>query len=163
MQSLALEPGMVALPDDLGDRMRLCTWIAIHITAINARLLQYLHQCHQCFRLEVRREIQVFAAPITSAFGIDGCCNPNTTPITLLIDVGRIPTNHWQGLVVHEYAHAHVGHPGHDAPFVAALTQLCLGMGFPPLPCAASETFWRSWPHCQPITNPTAFWLGETS
>ena len=161
VRSLALEPGMIAIPEDLGDRTRLCHWIAPHITTINARLLHYLHQCHQCFRMEERREMRVFAAPIATAFGIDGCCNLNTTPITLLIDVGRVPFEHWLGLVVHEYAHAHAGHPGHDAPFVAALTQLCLGMGFPPLPYQASEEFWRSWPHCQSVTNPNSFWFGS--
>jgi len=161
VRALALEPGMIAIPDDLGDRTRLCKWIAAHISTINNRLRHYLQLCHQCFRVDERREMQVFAAPIASSFGIDGCCNPNSTPITLLIDVGRIHAENWLGLVVHEYAHAHAGHPGHDAPFVAALTQLCLGIGFPPLPHQAPESFWRSWPHCQPIANPKAFWVGE--
>jgi hypothetical protein len=163
VRDLALTPDMIMLPTNLGDRARLCTRIATSIASINAQLHHHLQQCHQCFHREERRLMQILAAPINSAFGIDGCCNLKAQPTTLLIDVGRVPPDHWLGLVVHEYAHAHAGHPGHDAPFIAALHQLCLGLGFPPLPYQASPDFWQSWPHCQPLADPRAFWLATSA
>lgn len=160
VRDLALAADMVMIPDNLGDRARLCNRIATSITSINTQLNHHLQQCHQCFHRADRRAMQIFAAPINSAFGIDGCCNLDTQPITLLIDVGRVHPENWLGLVVHEYAHAHAGHPGHHAPFIAALRQLCLGLGFPPLPHQASADFWQSWPHCHPRADSLAFWLG---
>lgn len=159
--SLALEPGMVYVPSGLSDRIHLSTWVGHHIEAINARLSHDLHRCHQCFYPHERRTIQILAAPIADGFGIDGCCNIRRIPITIVLDVGRVKPKDWLGLVVHEYAHAYLGHPGHQQDFVNVLTHLCLGLGLPTPPSQVTDTYLRHWPHCEPTTRPLDFWMGR--
>ncbi len=107
--------------------------------------------------------MQIFAAPLAESFGIDGLCNLQTQPVTLLIDVGRVIPEDWLALVAHEYAHAHAGSPGHHQEFANILTHLCLGLGLGPLAVwqSAMETNLKSYPNCHPTSDPLAFWRGQ--
>lgn len=167
MRQLTPEPGMIELSDDISDRIRICTWIGDHIDGINLELADCLEACHQCFPVADRQKIQIFAAPLASRFGIDGLCNIWLDPIAILIDVGRVGSEDWFSLVVHEYAHAHLKSPGHDRRFLEVLTHLCLGIGIippvwsPEMNPLAIASLLRNWPHCTPTPNPLAFWQGE--
>nr|WP_208492356.1 hypothetical protein [aff. Roholtiella sp. LEGE 12411] len=162
VQELVLEPGMVDVINNLRDRILICTWIGENIDAINAQLQICLEACHQCFHPQDRPHIQIFAVPIAQSFGIDGLCNIFTTPITILVDVGRIAPIDWLGIVAHEYAHAHLGDSGHDQQFVKILSHLCLGLGFePPHWEPGTESTLRSWPHCNSTIDPLEFWIGQ--
>ncbi|WP_445636461.1 Peptidase M48 domain-containing protein [Nostoc sp. DSM 114161] len=164
VQGFALEPGMVDVFDNLRDRIAICTWIGKNINSVNAAIDTYLDACHQCFHPQERRHIQIFAVPIAQSFGIDGLCNILTNPITILVDVGRVAPKDWFGIVVHEYAHAHLGDYGHNQQFANILSHLCLGLGLePPLWEAGMEATLRSWPYCQPTIDPLEFWIGNGS
>ncbi|WP_354635913.1 hypothetical protein [Planktothricoides raciborskii] len=175
VRQLTPEPGIISLNPETGFleetrflHTRICTWIGDHIDAINLELTDYLEACHQCFPVAHRQNIQIFAAPLASRFGIDGLCNILLDPIAILIDVGRVNPEDWLGLVVHEYAHAHLKSPGHDRRFLEVLTHLCLGLGLVPPVCSfdsdrsVNSAHLRNWPHCSSTANPLAFWLGLT-
>ena len=162
MRQLSLEPRMIDVIDRLHDREPICIWIGNNIETINIELNACLDACHECFHPWERCQVQIFATPLASAFGIDGLCNLTTSPITILIDVGRLLPRDWLGLVAHEYAHAHVGQPGHDRPFMAALSQLCLGLGLPlPSDQLANQESWAYWPPHSSLPNPLTFWRGH--
>lgn len=161
VRGLALSPDLIYEPDGLAERMQIGTWIGQSIDPINTQLRHYLEQCHQCFHAAERRSIEIFAAPIREGFQIDGCCNLARSPITIVLDVGRSYPHDWLSLVVHEYAHAHTGHPGHTSGFAKTLRHLCLGLGLPLPPSDATETYLRHWPHCPPVPSSLAFWLGQ--
>ncbi|WP_017651068.1 hypothetical protein [Fortiea contorta] len=162
VRSLALDAEMIDVVYDLHRRAPVCTWIDEHIDAVNAQLAKYLQACHDCFHAWEQPLIEIFAAPLAESFGIDGLCNLQTRPITILIDVGRVIPEDWLLLVLHEYAHAHVGIPGHHEQFARALAHLCLGLGIAPLGWQSGiEYQLRSYPDCRPTRNPLAFWLGE--
>ncbi|MBE9126854.1 hypothetical protein [Coleofasciculus sp. LEGE 07092] len=161
VSQLTLEPGMVDVSDNLKVRDRICTWIGNNIGVINAELNACLEACHGCFHPELRRPVQIWAVPIAQNFGIDGLCNILVDPTVILIDVGRIAPRDWLGIVVHEYAHAHLDSPGHDRRFFEVLSHLCLGLGLePPIWQADLEMYLRNWPHCPSLANPLAFWMG---
>jgi hypothetical protein len=161
VRSLALEPDMVDLVDDLNHRVSVCSWIGEQIDAVNLQLAAHLQACHHCFHPREQRLIQIFAAPLAQSFKIDGLCNLKTIPITLLIDVGRVVPNDWLRLVVHEYAHAHVGVPGHHPEFGRSLAHLCLGLGIEPPHCPDSEISLRSYPDYASTSDPLKFWRGK--
>ena len=162
VRSLALEPEMVDLVYDLDHRIPICTWISQNIEAVNTQLNAYLQACHDCFHPWEQRPVQIFAAPLAQSFGIDGLCNLQTHPITLLIDVGRVVPADWVLLVIHEYAHVHAGSPGHHQQFARSLAHLCLGLGIA-TPCwyPGMEDSLRSYPNCCPTQDPLEFWQGE--
>jgi hypothetical protein len=141
-----------------------CNWIGENIDAVNIQLNAYLQACHECFHLQERREIRVFAVPLAQSLGIDGLCNILIVPTTILIDVGRVAPTDWLSLVVHEYAHAHLGSSGHNYQFANILCHLCLGLGLEPPTWEATtmESSLRSWPYCKSTINPLAFWIGES-
>lgn len=162
MQRFAIDPALINLLDHSSDRIPVCTWIGHHITSVNAELTVCLQACHDCFHLWQQRPMQIFAVPLSPALRIDGFCNLQTDPITILIDVGRVVPDDWLALVVHEYAHAHAGSPGHHEDFVKILEHLCLGLGLEPPPAALSQQeILRSWPYCHPTKDPLAFWRGQ--
>ena len=132
VRGLALEPEMVNLVHDLDHRASVCTWINEHIAAVNLQLEAYLQACGDCFHPWEQPATQIFAVPLAQAFGVDGICNFQTHPMTLLVDVGRVHPQDWLLLVAHEYAHAHAGSPGHHAQFGRSLSHLCLGLGIAP-------------------------------
>ncbi|WGV28207.1 hypothetical protein [Halotia branconii] len=160
-RSLALDPEMVDVVYDLDKRIPICNWIANHIDAVNAELNACLQACHDCFHPWQQRTVQIFAAPLAQSFGIDGLCNLKTNPITILIDVGRVIPEDWLALVIHEYAHAHAGFPGHHQEFAKSLSHLCLGLAIaPPSYQPSMEASLRSYPYCHPTQDPLAFWQG---
>ncbi|BAZ51574.1 hypothetical protein NIES4103_42310 [Nostoc sp. NIES-4103] len=160
-RSLALEPDMVDVVYDQSKRIPICTWIGNHIDAVNAQLNACLQACHNCFHPWEQCAIQIFAAPLANSFGIDGLCNLQTDPITILIDVGRVIPEDWHLLVIHEYAHAHAGSPGHHQKFAQSLAHLCLGFAIaPPTYQLGMEVSLRSYPDCRPTQDPLAFWQG---
>ncbi len=162
-RSLALDPEMVDVVYDMDKRIPICTWIGQHIDAVNASLNACLQACHDCFHPWEQCAIQIFAAPLAQSFRIDGLCNLQTNPMTILIDVGRIVQEDWLALVIHEYAHAHAGSPGHHQEFAKSLAHLCLGLAIAPPPCqlAKETSFLRSYPYCRSTPDPLAFWRGE--
>ena len=161
VRQLALDPGMVDVTNNMAEQERVCTWIGHHIDIINAELNTCLEACHGCFHAEVRRPMQIWATPLAQEFGIDGFCNILVNPVVILIDAGRTSPQDWLKIVVHEYAHAHLGSPGHDQRFFNIISHLCLGLGLePPNWLPDMETYLRNWPHCASIANPLAFWMG---
>ncbi len=161
VRQLALEPDMIDVTDNPRVRDRIYTWIGNHINAINAELNACLEACHGCFHPELRRPMQILAAPLAQHFGIDGLCNILVNPTVILIDVGRTAPQDWLSIVVHEYAHGHLGSPGHDQRFFEILSHLCLGLGLePPVWQPDMEMYLRNWPHCASSANPLAFWMG---
>jgi hypothetical protein len=165
VQRFALEPAMVHQMGDASNNVPICTWIGGNIAQVNAQLNTCLQACHECFHPEVRRNMQIFAAPLAQSFGIDGLCNIVAHPVTILIDVGRVAPQDWLGLVAHEYAHAHVGQSGHNQKFAKILEHLCLGLGLeaPVWEVGAMEACLRNWPHCSSTVDPLAFWMGLDS
>jgi hypothetical protein len=163
VRSLALEPELVGLVHDPQARVPICTWIGTHIEGINQKLEALLQLCHNCCLPEEQPDLQIFAAPLTAAFGVDALCNLDSQPKTIIVDVGRVVPKHWLLLVAHEYAHARVGVPGHHPQFVQSLTHLCLGLGIIPqiIPANIPENNWRSFPPCLRTADPLAFWRGD--
>lgn len=162
VRSLALVPEIVDGVYDLEHRTPICTWIGRYIDAVNAQLNFYLQACHNCFHPWEQQSIQIFAAPFVQAFGIDGLCNLQTQPTTILIDVGRVVVEDWLLLVMHEYAHAQAGSSGHHQQFARSLTHLCLGLGIaPPAQQIELESYLQHYPNCRTTQEPLAFWRGE--
>jgi hypothetical protein len=159
VERLMLEPGMVDVLDNLRDRDLICSWIGENIHAVNARLNLCLQACHDCFHPQDRPYVQIFAVPLAQSFRLDGICNIQTRPITILIDVGRVQPSDWLALVAHEYAHAHLGNSGHDASFARVLAHLCLGLELEP-PCwkTGMENQLRHFPPYVSVLDPLAFW-----
>ena len=158
---------MVELVYDLKNRVPICTWIGNHIDAVNAEVNACLQACHACFHPWEQPQIQIFAVPLAQSFGLDGLCNLQTEPITILVDVGRLAWEDWLSLVCHEYAHAQAGSPGHHEAFVRSLTHLCLGLGIAPPPIDPGTGQWsleerlRSYPEYRSAQDRLAFWRGE--
>jgi hypothetical protein len=162
VQQLALDPNLVVMPAEPGAQMHLCRWLGKQMGEINATLRVHLEECQACFHPKERSPMQVLAAPLNSCYTIDAVCNPLTTPATILVDVGRVVPEDWLKLVMHEYAHAHLGLPGHGDRFREVITHLCLGLGFaPPPPALNPDLLLRQWPPCQPTDDPQAFWLQD--
>jgi hypothetical protein len=163
VRSLAPDPDLIVLMQDPQHRVPVCTWVGSQIAAINARLQLCLQHCQDCFHSWQQRPVQIFAAPLSPPFGLDGLCNLQTQPVTILVDVGRVVTEDWLALVAHEYAHAHLGSAGHQADFRAVLTHLCLGLGLAlPSPLPTREADWRMLPTYRSSAQPLNFWLGES-
>jgi hypothetical protein len=153
---------MIDLIYDLENRTAICIWIGNHIDAVNAALKTCLQTCHDCFHPWEQPTIQIFAAPLAQSLRIAGLCKLGTDSATLLIDVGRVIPEHWLTLVVHEYAHAHAGSPGHHQEFARSLTHLCLGLGIvPPANQPGMEVNLRFYPDCCSTQNPLGFWQGK--
>ncbi|UZQ54868.1 hypothetical protein OOK60_01925 [Trichothermofontia sichuanensis B231] len=163
LRSLAPVADLIGIIDDREGRAAVCTWIGTHIDSINAQLGVYVQACDACFLPWERPSLQVFATPLASAFQVDGVCNLQTQPITLLIDVGRLIPADWGRLVVHEYAHAHAHAPGHHVAFGRSLTHLCLGLGLPLPPPSADAATLRTHPAYRCTPNPLAFWRGAVA
>ena len=162
MRSLALEPDMVDLVHDPIQRIPVCTWVGNTIDAINAQLQACLQVCHDCFHPWEQPTVQIFAVPLAQSFGLEAFCNFQTATTTILVDAGRVMPQDWLRVVMHEYAHAHAGVPGHHPQFARSLTHLCLGLDIPPPTEQPNmDQHLRSYPPCHPTADPLAFWRGE--
>ena len=161
VQILLPDAQMVDVMNNLRDRVSICTWIGSQIEDVNKLLQAHLNACHDCFDLGARRSIQILAVPFSSAVRLDGFCNINTNPTTILVDVGRVAPTDWLALVAHEYAHAHLGYPGHDRAYAEVLSHLCLGLGFAQPSLQADDRSLYYWPTYSPAIDPLAWWRGE--
>lgn len=160
VRAFAIEPDLIEMVHHCQAREAVCIGIGSHIDALNAQLQIYLQACHDCFHVWQRRSVQIFAAPFSPSFCIDGLCNLQVDPITILVDVGRVVPEDWLALVAHEYAHAHLGSPGHHPEFVQVLSHLCLGLDLPsPIDPEIHSADWRSFPPYRSTLNPDRFWL----
>lgn len=157
MRTQAIDPDLIELCYGRPEHQQLCRTVGEKIAAINAELNLCLQACQACFHPWQQRPVQIFAAPFASRFGIDGLCNIQTQPTTLLVDVGRVEPQDWLALVVHEYAHAQTGSPGHDQVFVQTLIHLCNGLDLQ-LPGPDTALDWRSLPSYHRTVNSLAFW-----
>ncbi|NEQ32344.1 MAG: hypothetical protein F6K04_15305 [Leptolyngbya sp. SIO4C5] len=161
LRQLAIAPDMIQLPEEMSRRLQINRWIGLHVERVNAQLRQFLAACQDCFQPGQQLLAEVLAAPIAERYGIDALCNLQVQPVTLLIDVGQIAPADWQAAVVHEYAHAQVGLPGHDPPFRQVLSHLCLGLALPPPPTTLTDAELSSWPPCRRQANKYSFWEGK--
>jgi hypothetical protein len=152
---------MVDVMSNLRDRVSICNWIGTQIETVNRSLEVHLKACDECFNLIDRRPIQILALPLASSVKLDGFCNINAEPTTILVDVGRVAPADWLALVAHEYAHAHLGYPGHDREYVRVLSHLCLGLGFAQPSFPPDDRRIYCWPPYTPKIDPLAWWRGE--
>jgi hypothetical protein len=161
IQSVLPEAQMIDVMDNLRDRVSICTWIGGQIEIVNKLLQSHLQACHDCFNPRERRSIQIFAVPLASSVRLDGFCNINTNPTTILVDVGRVAPADWLALVAHEYAHAYLDCPGHDLKYASVLSHLCLGLGFAQPSLIPEDLSLHYWPPYPPTIDPLAWWRGE--
>jgi hypothetical protein len=155
------DPEMVDVMSNLRDRVSICNWIGRQIETVNISLQAHLNACHDCFDLADRKPVQIFAIPFASSVRLDGFCNITTVPTTILVDVGRVAPADWLALVAHEYAHAHLGYPGHDREYAQVLSHLCLGLGFPQPSLGSDDRSLYYWPPYLAAIDPLAWWRGE--
>ncbi|PSB55364.1 hypothetical protein [Chamaesiphon polymorphus] len=159
--SLLPEPQMVDVMGNLRDRVAIYNWIGYQIEAVNNSLQTHVNTCHECFETIDRRSLQILAVPFAASVQLDGFCNINVRPMTILVDVGRVSPPDWLALVAHEYAHAHLGYPGHDLAYVKVLSHLCLGLGLPQPSLTPDDRSIYCWPPYSPAIDPLAWWRGE--
>lgn len=139
---------------------RLLRRVGTVVDGINADLQTQVDLCHNCFPAEEHRQIEILAVPLAQQWGLDAFCNVWTQPVTILVDVGKVERRDWLRLVVHEYAHAHVGKPGHHRRFVQILSHLCLGLGLePPSEEPDLGKQLRHWPPYRSRASSLDFWL----
>jgi hypothetical protein len=155
------DPQAIDVMTNLRDRETICTWIGKSIGTVNLQLQAHLNACSECFMPLDRRSIQIFAVPLASSVQLDGFCNINTEPVTILVDVGRVAPPDWLALVAHEYAHAHLGYAGHDRQYAHILNHLCLGLGLAQPLLDRAEADLLFWPPYPPELDSLAFWRGE--
>jgi hypothetical protein len=161
VRSVLPDPQMVDVMSNIRDRVSICNWIGTQIEDVNRSLEVHLQACDECFNLGDRRSIQILAVPLASSVPLDGFCNINTEPTTILVDVGRVAPADWLALVAHEYAHAHLGYAGHDREYVRVLSHLCLGLGFAQPSFPPDDRRIYCWPPYSPAIDPLAWWRGE--
>jgi hypothetical protein len=161
VKSVLPDPQMIDVMSNLRDRVSICSWIGKQIDSVNISLQSHLTTCDECFNLEDRRSMQIFAVPFASSVQLDGFCNIATTPTTILVDIGRVAPADWLALVAHEYAHAHLGYPGHDLAYAQVLSHLCLGLGFAQPSLSPNDGRIYCWPPYSPTIDPLAWWRGE--
>jgi hypothetical protein len=155
------EPQAIDVMSNLRDRESICTWIGNSIETVNLQLQAHLNACAECFLPLDRRSIQIFAVPFAASMQLDGFCNIEIAPVTILVDVGRVAPSDWLALVAHEYAHAHLGVAGHDRVYAHILNHLCLGLGLAQPLRDRAEADLLFWPPYPPQLDPLAFWRGE--
>lgn len=157
IRDLAVNPYWIGLSDQGVDCSQALKWIGHHVGEINHQLEAILQECLTCFHPDQRPETQIFAAPILSKAGIDGFCNLNVTPVTLIVDPGRVMCPDWYKLVIHEVAHGMANSAGHGEAFRNALAHLCLAFDLPEPPADAPRLL-QTWPPYLANTAPALFW-----
>jgi hypothetical protein len=160
VQGFELEPGMVNL--FLREKDLVYPRLVERIDWLNYQMRLHLQDCQDCLFPENQRSVQILAAPLDPRLQIDGFCDIRAHPITIVVDPGRIDSQDWLGLVVHEYAHAITGTVGHGPKFGAILQHLCLGLGLVAThPELLTEQQLCSYPPCRQTSDPLAFWLSQ--
>lgn len=162
LRSLAIDPDMIDIMHDPVHRIPVATWIGHNIDRINIALQALVQACDDCCYEVSRPQIQVWAAPLATSYNICGLCNLQTQPTAILVDLGRVEPADWLALVVHEYAHAQAGSPGHHQDFATALVHLCRGLSLPlPNIEPGQEDRLRLYPACQIVTGSLSWWQGQ--
>ncbi|WNZ26910.1 hypothetical protein HJG54_34195 [Leptolyngbya sp. NK1-12] len=161
MRALAPEPELIDLVYQLELRRSICVWMGQHIETVNAQVADLGRACQACFHPWQQRSIALFAVPLSHRLGLDGVCNLQTHPVTILVDVGRVMPADWLALVAHEYAHAHLGVPGHPREFVEVLAHLARGLNLRLPPLSAPPACWPAAPAYARTPDPHAFWQGR--
>jgi hypothetical protein len=161
VKSVLPDPQMVDVMSNIRDRVSICNWIGKQIETVNRSLQVHVSACDECFNPGDRRSIQILAVPFASSVQLDGFCNINNAPTTILVDVGKVAPADWLALVAHEYAHAHLGYPGHDRQYAQVLSHLCLGLGFAQPSFQPNDRSIYCWPPYSPSIDPLAWWRGE--
>ncbi len=159
LRGLTIDPEMIDVMHDPALRVPVATWIGENIDRINTELQTLVQACHACVHESDRPSVQIWAAPLADAYNICGLCNLHTQPITLLADLGRVDRSDWLALVVHEYAHAQAGSPGHHSDFAAALGHLCRGLllELPKIEPGQEDSL-RLYPFCQIVSDSWSWW-----
>ncbi len=137
-----------------------CVWTGHHIEALNAQLALLLQACHNSVAPDWRTPdwpppIQLYAAPLAAGFGLDGICCWPAGQALILLDLGVLEPQHWPALLLHEYAHALSGQPGHHPVFQEILGLLSMAMGL-----EINGDNWQSLPAYPRRRDRIAFWLG---
>lgn len=160
VQRFELESGMINL--FLREKGLVYPRLADRIDGLNRQMNAHLLACQDCLFPENQRSVQIFAAPLEPRLHIDGFCDIRANPIAIVVDPGRIESEDWLGLVVHEYAHAITGTVGHGPKFGAILQHLCLGLGLVTTNSdLLTEQQLCSYPPCRQTADPLAFWLSQ--
>jgi hypothetical protein len=157
VRDLSINPYWVGLSEQGSDCSVALNWLASHIGSINRELDAILQDCLGCFHAGQRPEVQIFAAPILPRAGIDGFCNPDVQPVTLVVDPGRVARADWYRLVIHELAHAMAKSAGHGEPFRTALGHLCLAFDLPTPPDDSPDLL-QIWPPYEANPHWAEFW-----
>lgn len=156
----SLQADWIAITSAEVHHLAVLTVIGERIHDLNQRLNDILIALLSCLRPEEQPAIHLVAAPIALKVGIDGFCNLNTQPITLVVDPSRIAPVDWPHLVVHELAHALSQGSGHGPRFFEILSSLCLAQD---LPIPPSDSLQRGvlpyWPPCRPNPDANLFWV----
>jgi hypothetical protein len=162
LRSLAIDPDMIDIMHEPVRRIPVATWIGKNIDRINTELATLVQACADCCYESDRPQLQAWAAPLAQSYNICGLCNLQTKPTTILVDLGRVARSDWLALVVHEYAHAQAGSPGHHQDFATALVHLCRGLSLP-LPAIepGEEDNLRLYPACQIVSDSWSWWQGQ--
>lgn len=162
LRDLAVQPSWISL-DHIADPPGVAlSWIGLHIHHVNRQLNAILIDLLACFEVTQRPNVQIFAAPIATQAGVDGFCS-DRSPITLMVDPGRIVPADWPGLVAHELAHGVARASGHGAEFAGAIAHLCLAQDLPVPPPNLGADALSHWPPCRRSLDPKQFWLGKTA
>ncbi len=157
IRDLAVNPHWIGFSDRGADCSLACEWLGAHIGAVNSQLAVILQDGLACFHAEHRPETQIFAAPILPKAGIDGFCNLEVRPITLVVDPSRVMRPDWHKLVIHELAHGIAHSAGHGEGFRNALSHLCLAFDVPEPPTCDPQLL-QIWPPYVPNHNSALFW-----
>ena len=160
LRDLAVRADWITLGDGATPPTAALIGIGQYVHAINRQLDRILQHFLDCFEIAQQPQVQVFAAPIMAKAGIDGFCNFQHHPITLMVDPSRILTADWPHLVAHELAHGIARTDGHGPRFKQALDHLCLAHDLPLAPGNSLETnVLPYWPPCRQNPSRDRFWL----
>ncbi|NMF85961.1 hypothetical protein [Nodosilinea sp. P-1105] len=160
LRDLAVQADWITLDDGATPPTAALIGIGQHVHGINRQLDWILQHFLACFEIAQQPQVQVFAAPIMAQAGIDGFCNFQHHPITLMVDPSRILAADWPHLVAHELAHGIAHSDGHGHRFKQALDHLCLAHDLPLAPDNSLETnVLPYWPPCRKNPSHDRFWL----
>ena len=158
IRDLAMNPAWIGISEQAADCSAALDWIGTHIGPVNRELHGILQECLSCFHASQRPAVQIFAAPILTKAGVDGFCNLEVQPVTLVVDPGRVIYSDWYKLVMHELAHGIARTAGHGEKFRLALAHLCLAFDLPPPPAVDAGQRLQSWPPYGSHENQSGFW-----
>lgn len=162
VRQLSIQPSWIAIANPDDQHLAVQTWIGRHIHIVNQHLQTILDGLLAGIQPADRPAVQILAAPIAPRVGVDGFCNLQTQPMTLVVDPSRVVVADWPHLVAHELAHAIAQAAGHGPRFHQVLSHLCMAEGWPQPPADSLHNGVLSyWPPCRSHPQPLDFWLGQ--